>query len=71
MVAYALRLAADLQRSRAQENAWPSIRTDAHGTVPGAGRETFSAIRQALADGWFRPSVSYWPDVTLALTQAS
>ena len=53
-----------------QRNSWASIRTDAYETVPEAARETFSAIQEALADGWFRPSVSYWPDVTAAMTEA-
>ena len=60
----------EAQELLAQENAWPSIRTDAYGTVPEAVRETFGAIRQALTDGWFRPSVSYWSDVTEAMNQA-
>ncbi|MGI9023247.1 MAG: ABC transporter substrate-binding protein [Acidimicrobiales bacterium] len=60
----------EAQELLAEKNTWASIRTDAYGTVPEEVRETFSAIRQALADGWFRPSVSYWPDVTAAMTQA-
>ena len=73
--AAALDLARFLMSQEAQEllvqrNAWASIRTDAYRSVPGAGRETFSATQEALADGWFRPSVSYWPDVTVAMTQA-
>ncbi len=71
----ALALARFLMSQEAQEplvqrNAWASIRGDAYGSVPEAGRETFDAMQQALADGWFRPSVSYWPDVTAAMTQA-
>ena len=73
--AVALDLARFLMSKEAQEllvqrNAWPSIRTDAYARVPDGAGETFSAIQKALADGWFRPSVSYWPDVTRAMTQA-
>ncbi|CAA9240644.1 MAG: hypothetical protein AVDCRST_MAG76-1744 [uncultured Acidimicrobiales bacterium] len=71
----ALALARFLMSQEAQEllvqrNAWASIRNDAYGSVPQAARQTFSAIQQALADGWFRPSVAYWPDVTTAMSQA-
>ena len=71
----ALALARFLMSQEAQEllvqrNAWASIRTDAYGAVPAVGRETFSAMQEALTDGWFRPSVTYWPDVTRALSQA-
>lgn len=71
----ALALAEFLMSKGSQEylvthNAWPSIRDDAYGEVPKEQEETFSAIRAALKDGWFRPSVSYWPDVTLAMSEA-
>lgn len=60
----------EAQELLVQENAWPSIRTDAYGSVPEAQRETFSAIQAALADGWFRPVVSYWPDITAQMNEA-
>lgn len=71
----ALALAEFLMSKESQEylvetNAWPSIREDAYGQVPKEQEETFTAIRAALQDGWFRPSVSYWPDVTSAMTEA-
>jgi trehalose transport system substrate-binding protein len=53
-----------------ERNAWPSIREDAYGAVPPALRQTFDAIRAALVDGFFRPSVSYWPEVTEAMNDA-
>jgi hypothetical protein len=31
--------------------------------------ETFSAIQAALEHGWYRPSVSYWPDVQTAIDE--
>lgn len=71
----ALALAAFLMSKEAQEvvvraNAWPSIRADAYDEVPEAKRQTFTAIQAALEDGWFRPVVSYWPDVTRAMNEA-
>ncbi|MGI8682008.1 MAG: extracellular solute-binding protein [Mycobacteriales bacterium] len=71
----ALALAEFLMSKKSQEylvthNAWPSIRDDAYSDVPKEQGETFSAIRTALKDGWFRPSVSYWPDVSLAMSEA-
>ena len=58
------------QQYLVQRNAWPSIRDDAYDRVPAEQAETFRAIRQALQDGWFRPSVSYWSDVTSAISEA-
>ena len=49
----------EAQELLASRNTWPSIRDDAYERVPPEQRETFGAIRQALRDGWFRPSVSY------------
>jgi trehalose transport system substrate-binding protein len=71
----AVRLAGFLMSRDAQErlavgNAWPAIRADAYGQVPAAQRETFDAVRRALADGWHRPGVAYWPDVSDAMNEA-
>ncbi|MCA1693449.1 MAG: extracellular solute-binding protein, partial [Actinobacteria bacterium] len=71
----ALALASFLMSKQAQEqlvsrNAWPSIRDDAYENVPKEQRTTFTAIREALQDAWFRPSVSYWPAVTVAMSEA-
>lgn len=71
----ALALAEFLMSKEAQEvmvhrNAWPSIRADVYGTVPEVQRQTFTAIQAALEDGWFRPVVSYWPEVTAAMNEA-
>ncbi len=71
----ALALAKFLMSKESQEylvrnNAWPSIRDDAYDHVPKEQEETFSAIRAAVRDGWFRPNVSYWPDVTAAMSEA-
>jgi trehalose transport system substrate-binding protein len=71
----AVRLAGYLMSREAQErlvagNAWPAIRADAYGQVPAAQRETFEAVRRALDDGWHRPGVPYWPDVSDAMNEA-
>jgi trehalose transport system substrate-binding protein len=73
--ARAVRLATFLMSREAQErlvagNAWPAVRMDAYGQVPAAQRETFEAVRRALADGWRRPVVPYWPDVSDAMNEA-
>lgn len=73
--AAALALARYLMSKEAQEflvreNAWASIRTDAYSTVPREQRETFDAIQEALEGGWFRPSVPYWPEVTVRMNEA-
>jgi trehalose transport system substrate-binding protein len=71
----ALKLADFLMSKEAQEllaekNAWPSIRDDAYATVPSDQKETFTAIQNALADGWFRPNVAYWSDASDAMNEA-
>jgi trehalose transport system substrate-binding protein len=71
----AVRLATFLMSKEAQErlvggNAWPSIRADAYGQAPAAQRETFEAVRRALRDGWLRPGVAYWPEVSDAMNEA-
>ena len=71
----AVRLATFLMSQEAQAhlvagNAWPSIRGDTYAQVPPAQRETFEAVRRALVDGWHRPGVSYWPEVSDAMNEA-
>ncbi|HKX25020.1 MAG TPA: hypothetical protein VJP08_01760, partial [Actinomycetota bacterium] len=53
----------------AEVNAWPSIRDDATQEVPAELESTFTAVQEALANGWYRPSVSYWPDVEEAMNE--
>ena len=70
----AARLAEFLMSSEAQTilaevNAWPSIRDDATQEVPAELESTFAAVQEALANGWYRPSVSYWPDVEEAMNE--
>ncbi len=60
----------EAQELLARENAWPSIRSDAYGTVAPELRQTFAAIDAALRDGWFRPAVAHWPEVTDLLNEA-
>ncbi len=73
--AAAVALARFLMSREAQEvlvrqNAWPSIRSDAYERVLPSQRDTFAAIDEALESGWFRPSVSYWDDVTFQMNEA-
>ena len=60
----------EAQETLAERNAWPSIRNDSYGTVPAAQKETFDAVQKALADGWYRPNVVYWSDVSEQLNAA-
>jgi len=60
----------EAQELLARENAWPSIRSDAYGRVAPELQQTFAAIDAALADGWFRPSVSHWSEVSELLNEA-
>jgi trehalose transport system substrate-binding protein len=60
----------EAQSILAEVNAWPSIRDDAVQNVPSELEPTFTAVQEALANGWYRPSVSYWPDVQVAMDEA-
>ncbi len=60
----------DAQSTLAERNAWPSIREDAYGEVPAEQRETFQAVQNALENGWYRPNVVYWPDVSEQMNAA-
>lgn len=60
----------EAQELLAQSNAWPSIRDDAYDNVPTEQRTTFAAIQEALEGGWFRPVVSYWPEVSASMNEA-
>jgi trehalose transport system substrate-binding protein len=60
----------DAQEELVAKNSWPSVRSDALGQVPAEQKSTFDAIQAALADGWYRPNVVYWPDVEAAMADA-
>jgi trehalose transport system substrate-binding protein len=60
----------EAQSILAEVNAWPSIRDDAVQNVPEELQPTFDAVQEALQNGWYRPSVSYWPDVQVAMDEA-
>jgi trehalose transport system substrate-binding protein len=71
----AIQLATFLMSKPAQEilvakNAWPSVRNDALAQVPAEQKSTFDAIQKALSDGWYRPNVIYWSDVSDAMNSA-
>ena len=54
-----------------KRNAWPSFRNDVdYARLPPDQRSTFAAIETALADGWYRPAVPYWPEVSAQLNRA-
>jgi ABC-type glycerol-3-phosphate transport system substrate-binding protein len=60
----------DAQTELVSKNSWPAVRSDALGEVPADQKTTFDAIQAALADGWYRPNVVYWPDVEAAMNDA-
>jgi trehalose transport system substrate-binding protein len=60
----------DAQKTLAEENAWPSVRDDAYSDVPEEQKETFEAIQAALEDGWYRPNVAYWSNVSEQMNAA-
>jgi trehalose transport system substrate-binding protein len=60
----------EAQQTLAERNAWPSIREDAYGKVPAEQRETFEAVQNALENGWYRPNVVYWSDVSEQMNAA-
>ncbi len=60
----------DAQKTLVERNAWPSVRDDAYSDVPEEQQDTFEAIQAALEDGWFRPNVAYWPNVSEQMNAA-
>ena len=60
----------DAQKLLVERNAWPSIREDAYGDVPREQKQTFDAIQAALENGWYRPNVAYWSDVSEQMNAA-
>jgi ABC-type glycerol-3-phosphate transport system substrate-binding protein len=60
----------DAQKLLVERNAWPSIREDAYSDVVEEQKQTFSAIQKALEDGWYRPNVAYWSDVSEQMNTA-
>lgn len=72
----AIALAEFLMPEESQEllvrrNAWPSFRSDVdYGSLPAEQGRTFEAIQKALASGWYRPVVPYWPVVSEQLNLA-
>ncbi|MBW2123115.1 MAG: extracellular solute-binding protein, partial [Deltaproteobacteria bacterium] len=49
---------------------WPSIRTDAYGTVPGWMKPQFDAVKEALRYGIFRANVPYWTEFNKLFNEA-
>ncbi|HVL52460.1 MAG TPA: extracellular solute-binding protein [Actinomycetota bacterium] len=60
----------DAQKTLVERNAWPSVRDDAYSDVSDEQEDTFAAIQAALEDGWYRPNVAYWSNVSEQLNTA-
>ena len=60
----------DAQKTLVERNAWPSVRDDAYSEVSDEQEDTFAAIQAALEDGWYRPNVAYWSNVSEQLNTA-
>ena len=59
------------QELLASRNAWPSFREDVdYRSLPADQRATFAAIQQNMRHGWYRPTVSYWPQVSEQINNA-
>ena len=56
----------EAQHFLSRENSWPSILSDGYVGRPEQAA-TFRAIEEALAEGWYRPTESYWKDSTKAI----
>ncbi len=64
-----------LQSKKVQEKlvsklGWPSIRSDAYGTVPDWMKPHFESVNEALKYGVFRKNVSYWNDFVKYINEA-
>ena len=64
-----------LQSKKVQETlvsqlGWPSLRSDAYGTVPAWLRPHFESVNQALKYGVFRKNVHYWDDYVKYINEA-
>lgn len=71
----ALRFIKYLQSKEVQEKlvgklGWPSIRSDAYGTVPSWMKPHFKSVNEALSYGVFRKNVSYWDDYVKYINEA-
>lgn len=71
----ALRFIKYLQSKEVQEKlvsklGWPSIRSDAYGTVPEWMKPHFKSVNEALAFGVFRKNVPYWNDYVKYINEA-
>ena len=59
------------QELLARRNAWPSFREDVdYRSLPADQQATFAAIGQTVKHGWYRPAVSYWPQVSEQINNA-
>lgn len=71
----ALRFIMYLQSKKIQEKlvsklGWPSIRSDAYGTVPDWMKPHFNSVNEALKHGIFRKNITYWNDFMKYINEA-
>lgn len=74
-MALALRFIRYLQSKEVQEKlvsqlGWPSMRSDAYGTVPDWMKPHFDSVNKALEFGVFRKNVYYWNDYVKYINEA-
>lgn len=60
----------DVQTKLVAQNAWPSMRTDALGSVPDWEQPYFQVVNEALNHTKPRPSLPYWTDIENILSDA-
>jgi trehalose transport system substrate-binding protein len=60
----------EVQEKLVGKLGWPSIRSDAHGTVPKWMQPHFESVNQALEHGVFRKNVPYWNDFVKYINEA-
>ncbi len=60
----------EVQEKLVAKLGWPSIRSDAYGTVPAWMQPHFQSVNEAFAHGVFRPNVYYWNDFVKYINEA-
>jgi trehalose transport system substrate-binding protein len=60
----------EVQEKLVSRLGWPSIRSDAYGTIPDWMKPHFRAVSEALSYGIFRKNVYYWNDYVKYINEA-
>ncbi|MEE8637654.1 MAG: extracellular solute-binding protein [Candidatus Margulisiibacteriota bacterium] len=60
----------EVQEKLVSELGWPSIRSDAYGTVPKWMKPHFRSVNGALKHGVFRKNVTYWNEFVKYINEA-